>query len=224
VDLLLFLLFSLAYDPQNMSAIQSVWVRRNHGIYTQFMAQSALANQGRKVGLLILWGAGTRMALWFYAMMRALCLRQPLTATIHQQTFVDLTLKDSAKAAMRNIKDDKFWKSIYILLCDVFPALRLLHYCNKNKPAMDKIFFLSHRATVALEKSEEFMNDKTLFGALKSVDNLTRKWNIVHGGAVDADDDSNDDSVIFNDAFPPSDKNSDMAEDEFDVVHIHTLE
>jgi hypothetical protein len=164
------------------------------------------------------------MALWFYAMMRALCLRQPLTATIHQQTFVDLTLKDSAKAAMRDIKDDKFWKSIYILLCDVFPALRLLHYCNKNKPAMDKIFFLSHRATVALEKSEEFMNDKTLFGALKSVDNLTREWNIVHGGAVDADNDSNDDSVIFNDAFPPSDKNSDMAEDEFDVVHIHTLE
>jgi hypothetical protein len=102
----------MIYDPQNMSAIQSVWVQRNHGIYTQFMAQSALANQGRKVGLLILKGAGTRMALWFYAMMRALCLRQPLTATIHQQTFVDLTLKDSAKAAMCDIKDDKFWKSI----------------------------------------------------------------------------------------------------------------
>ena len=46
----------------------------NHGIYAQFMAQSALENQGRKVGLLR--GAGTRMALWFYAMMRALRLRQ----------------------------------------------------------------------------------------------------------------------------------------------------
>jgi hypothetical protein len=57
---------------------------------------------------------------------------------------------------------------------------------------MDKTFFLSHRTTVALEKSEEFMNDKTLFGALKSVDNLTREGNIVHGGAVDADNDSND--------------------------------
>ena len=40
----------------------------NHAIYAQFMAQSALANRGRKVGLLR--GAGTRMALWFYAMMR----------------------------------------------------------------------------------------------------------------------------------------------------------
>ena len=117
------------------------------------MAQSALANQGRKVGLLR--GAGTRMALWFYAMILALRLRQPLTATIHQQKFVDLILNKSAKAAVSDIKDDKFWKCIYMLLRAVFPALRLLHYCDKNKPAMDKIFFLSHSATVALEKSEE---------------------------------------------------------------------
>ena len=111
----------------------------NHGIYAQFMSQSSLANGGRKVGLLR--GASTRMALWFYAMIRALRLRQPLTATIHQQKFVDLNLNKSAKAAVRDIKDDKFWKCVYILLCAVFPALRLLHYCNKNKPAMDMIFF-----------------------------------------------------------------------------------
>ena len=114
-----------------------------------------------------------------YAMIRALRLRQPLTATIHQQKFVDLNLNESAKAAVRDIKDDKFWKCIYILLRAVFPALRLLCYCDKNKPSMDKIFFLSHRTTVALEKSEEFLNDKTLFGALKSDDNLTREGNIV---------------------------------------------
>ena len=136
-------------------------------------------------------------------MIQALRLRQPLTATIHQQKFVDLNLNESAKAAVRDIKDDKFWKCIYILLHAVFPALRLLHYCDKNKPAMDKIFFLSHRTTVALDKSEEFLNDKTLFGALKSNDNLTREGNIVHGGAGDADNDSNNDSVIFNDAPPP---------------------
>ena len=70
----------------------------NHGIYAQFMSQSALANGGRKVGLLR--GAGTRMALWFYAMIRVLRLRQPLTATIHQQKFVDLNLNESAKAVI----------------------------------------------------------------------------------------------------------------------------
>ena len=124
-----------------------------------------------------------------------------LTTTIHQQTFVDLTIKDSAKAAVCDIKDDKFWKCIYILLCAVFPALRLLHYCDKNKPAMYKIFFLSHRTTVALDKLEEFLNDKTR--ALKSDDNLTREGNIVLGGDRDADNGSNNDSVIFNEANPP---------------------
>ena len=44
----------------------------NHGIYAQFMAQSALTNGGRAVGLLR--GAGTQMALWFYAMMRSLSI------------------------------------------------------------------------------------------------------------------------------------------------------
>jgi hypothetical protein len=159
----------------------------NHGLYMQFMAQSALVNQGCKVGLMR--GASTHMALWFYAMMQALRLRQLLTATIHQQTFVDLTLKDSTKAAVCEIKDNKFWKCIYILLHAVFLALRLLPYCNKNEPAMDKIFFLPHRTTVAIDMSVEFLNDKTLFGA-----------HIVLGGAGDADNDSNDDNVIFNDA------------------------
>ena len=83
----------------------------NHGIYAQFMAQSALANKGRKVGLLM--GAGTRMALWFYAMMRLLRLKQPLTATIHQQKFVHLNLNNSVRAAVQDVNDDKKnWKCI----------------------------------------------------------------------------------------------------------------
>jgi hypothetical protein len=109
-----------------------------------------MENKGCSVNLLR--GAGTQMALWFYAMVRLLRLWQPLVATIHQQRFVDLNLNDSVRAAAHDIKDDKFWKCVYLLLCAVFPALRLLCYCNKSKPAMDKIFFLSHRTTLALEK------------------------------------------------------------------------
>ena len=76
------------------------------------MAQSALVKGGHKV--VLLRGAGTCMALWFNAMMRALRLRQPLTAAIHWQKFVDLTLNNSvmAAAAVCNIKDDKFWNCI----------------------------------------------------------------------------------------------------------------
>jgi hypothetical protein len=130
-----------------------------------------MANKGCLVNLL--QGAGTQVALWFYAMVRLLRLQQPLAATIHQQRFVDLNLNNSVRAAVHDIKDDKFWKCVYLLLCAVFPALRLLCYCNKSKLAMDKIFFLSHRTTLALKKSEEFLNDRNLFGSLRSDSNLT---------------------------------------------------
>jgi hypothetical protein len=82
----------------------------NHGIYAQFMAQSAMANKGCMVNLLR--GAGTHLALWFYAM--------ALVATIHQQKFVDLNLNDKVRAAVHDIKDNK----VYMLV--TIPAK--LHY------------------------------------------------------------------------------------------------
>jgi hypothetical protein len=141
------------------------------------MAQSAMVNKGCLVNLLR--GAGIQMALWFYAMVHLLRLQQPLAATIHQQRFVDLNLNDSVRAAVHDIKDDKFWKCVYLLVGDVFPALRLLCYCDKSKPAMDKMFFLSHRTTLAPKKLEESLNDRNLFGSLRSDSNLTKEGNIV---------------------------------------------
>jgi hypothetical protein len=65
-----------------------------------------LANRGRKVCLIR--GAGTCMALWFYAMIRLIRLQHPLKATIHQHKFLDLALTNSAKGAVHDIKDDNF--------------------------------------------------------------------------------------------------------------------
>jgi hypothetical protein len=182
----------------------------NHGIYAQFMAQSALVNKGCKVGLLR--GAGTRMALWFYAMMCILRLKQPLTATIHQQKFVHLNLNGSVRAAVQDINNDKFWKCKYLLLRAVFPALRLRHYCDKSKPAMDKIFFLSHRTTLALNKSEEFLNDRHLFGSLSSDSNLNQEGNIVLGDG--GDEESDGESVVFADDNVQSDQYEDESKDD----------
>jgi hypothetical protein len=117
--------------------------RASHAIYAQFVAQSALANIGRKVCLIR--GAGTCVALWFYAMICLIPLQQPLKATIHQQKFLDLALTNSAKGAVHDIKDNNFWKCMYILLRAVFPALRALQYCDSNTPCMDKLYYLSHR-------------------------------------------------------------------------------
>jgi hypothetical protein len=52
-----------------------------------------------------------------------------------------LTLNVSAKAAVHDIEDDKFWKCLYVLLRAVYPALRALRYCDSNLPVMDKISF-----------------------------------------------------------------------------------
>ncbi len=54
---------------------------------------------------------------------------------------------------------------------------------------MDNFLFLSHRTTVALEKPEQFLNDKSLFGSLKIDGNLTKEGNTILGGAGGADAD-----------------------------------
>ncbi len=174
------------------------------------MAQSALANKGCKVGLLR--GAGTQMALWFYAMMRLLHLKQPLTATIHQQKFVHLNLNDSVRAAVQDISNDKFWTCIYLLLSAVFPALRLLRYCDKSKPAMDKIFFLSNRTTLSLNKLEEFLNGRHLFGSLRSDSNLNQEGNNVLGDG--GDEESDGEGVVFADDNVQSDQSENESEDD----------
>jgi hypothetical protein len=74
-----------------------------------------------------------------------------------------LTLNPSAKAAVHDIEDEKFWKCLYVLLRAVFPALRALRYCDSNTPVMDKLFFLSHRASEAIKKSEQFFSEVGLF-------------------------------------------------------------
>ncbi len=66
---------------------------------------------------------------------------------------------------------------------------------------MDKICFLSHRTTPALEKSEEFLNDRNLFGSLWSDSNLTQEGNIVVGEGGDINDKKN---VVYENALPPN--------------------
>jgi hypothetical protein len=107
------------------------------------------------------------MASWFYSMMRLLRLQKPLKATIHQQKFVDLTLNPAAKEAIKDVENLKFWKCLYILLRAVYPALRTLRYCDCSTPMMDKIYYLSHRTTEAIKKSQEFLDDEALFGEFK---------------------------------------------------------
>ena len=156
----------------------------SHGIYAQFIAQSTIANK-RAIGLLR--GSGNRMGNWFYAMHRALRLKDALVATIHQSIFATLSIvktDDRVRLAVMDVKSPTFWKSIYVLLRSVYPALRTLRYCDSNTPAMDKIFFLSHRVSCALQNSVEKLNDEELFLELEDDDGVAFEHEQVFGSTV----------------------------------------
>jgi hypothetical protein len=61
------------------------------------------------------------------------------------------------------------------------------------------MFFLSHRTTLALKMSEKFLNDRNLFGSLRSDFNLTQEGTIVLGEGGDM---SNEENVVFENAPP----------------------
>ena len=137
-----------------------------------FMAQSDQHN-GKAIGLLR--GAGSRFATWFYAFIRALRLKTALQGTIHDAKFRVLDHNDATRGAVLDVENAKFWKAMYVVTRSVFPALRLLRYCDANKPAMDKMKHLGHRTTVALEKSVKFLNDEELFKDFGGDDAALRK-------------------------------------------------
>lgn len=136
----------------------------SHGIYAQFIEQSTIANNGRPISLLR--GSGTRMGLWFYAMHRLLRLKKALVATIFQPKFTELKHNARCAQAVSDIENPLFWKSIYHVLRAVFPCLRALRYCDKSEPCMDKIVFLAWRATKAIEKLVDLLNDTTVFDVM----------------------------------------------------------
>ena len=134
-----------------------------HAAHAQFMLQSAVDNDGKKIGLSR--GATSRMASWFYSMLRMLRLRNTLEATITQKKFRDLSLNLKQRFAVADILNPLFWKAVFTLLRAVFPALRCLRYCDTNTPAMDKIALLAYRTGVALECAIETLNDRALFNS-----------------------------------------------------------
>ncbi len=108
------------------------------------------------------------------------------------------------QGAVQDISDDNFWKCMYILLRGVFLALRALWYCDSNRPCMEKIYYLSHRITVAIENSQDDLNDERLFGSLNTNRNLIEEGNIVLGSNVNNSANNDENERVFEDAPPVS--------------------
>ena len=135
----------------------------------------------------MLRGAGTRFATWFYAMMRLLWLKDPLVFTIHQRIFRELDLSASVEASVRDIENPRFWRAIYTLLRAVYPALLALRRCDSSSPSMSKIYYLTHRATTAIQQSMDALNDEELFSDFAQGD-FALEEGMVYGGEGEDDD------------------------------------
>ena len=71
-------------------------------------------------------------------------------------------------------------------------------------PCMDKIYYLSHRTTVAIENSQDDLNDERLFGSLNTNRNLIEEGNIVLGSNVNNSANNDENEIVFEDAPPVS--------------------
>ncbi len=80
-------------------------------------------------------------------------------ATNHGNAFSSVPVNNKVM-----LEDEVFLKAIYVLLQEVFPALKAQRYCDSNVPAMDKIFHLVKRADDAILKAAQELDDETIFG------------------------------------------------------------
>jgi hypothetical protein len=79
---------------------------------------------------------------------------------------------------------------------------------------MDKIFFLSHRTTQAIERSQEFLNDSNLFGAFTMDSNLIAEGNVILGSNNGDIGNEEAEEVIFEVTPPAEDKLSGNEDDD----------
>ncbi len=131
-----------------------------HGIYAQFMTHASAMNNRKRISLLR--GAGVRFATLLYLLRHLLHQNKALLDTIHSPYFVTPTHNAKTALTVQEIKSNQFWSTNYCLLRAMFSALRQLRYCDANKPAMDKIYYLCDRAHNALLRSSGHFDDLSL--------------------------------------------------------------
>ncbi|EJK71400.1 hypothetical protein THAOC_07167, partial [Thalassiosira oceanica] len=129
-----------------------------HKTHALFMQRTRELNKGRAVNLLK--ACDGRFAGYFYSMHRALRLKHALEATVHSAQWRALKgVQPVVHRAAEDVKAPLFWKRVFVLLKAVFPLLKLLRLTDSNKPAMDKLYFLLHKARGDGEDEEEGDDD-----------------------------------------------------------------
>ena len=130
--------------------------------HAQFSQNSRTANNGRDVGLL--HAMDVRFAGYFYSIHCCLWCRQPLKVKIHGAPWSELKNKKAivVRAAV-DVDSKLYWRQSYVVLHTMFLALFVLQLANNKKATMDKIYYYVHKATLAIDKNADDLNNTSLF-------------------------------------------------------------
>jgi phosphatidylglycerophosphatase A len=127
-----------------------------HPPYALFQRHARTFNN--HIGLLRV--SDTRMAGYFMAMHMDLRLKQALQATATGSDFIYLNISKSKDTAA-TIRDELEYQRVFHLLRATFPAFMIFRLADSNKPGMDQIYYLTRKATEAIEHGIIFLNNKT---------------------------------------------------------------
>ena len=124
---------------------------------------------GKEMGLLQV--AGTRMAGYYYAMLRAHQLKVPLRRSVEDKNFLSCNLsgqnqqitKKLKTEVIRIIENNYFFDAIKILVKALFPVVKCLRLSDCNKPGMDKIYYFLRETKHRLAHSADGFNNALLF-------------------------------------------------------------
>ena len=139
----------------------------HHAPYAMFN-MFATQIHGRKIGLLR--GAGTRMAGYWYGMMRALCLKSCLEATVDLPAHVQLPMTRRMTNAVIDVKSHKVWNALYVLCKVAHGPLLTLRYSDAGEAAMDKVYYWSHRTCIVIKEMECKINEVEFFSGTGDID------------------------------------------------------
>ena len=125
-----------------------------HAPHAQFASQAKMCTEGQTINLLR--SADTRMLGYFYAMYRGLRIRKALIATVASPKWAALKKKPVVNSAAEDVMCGKYWKTVYLLLCAVFPLLELLRINDSNIPGKDKLYYFTSQKIAAEKKNQRF--------------------------------------------------------------------
>jgi hypothetical protein len=77
-------------------------------------------------------------------------LKRPIISTVTSVEFLRLKV---SKQFLQSLQSVKLWFNIYLLVCTIIPALRVLWLTDKQAPGMDKLYYYVRQSDNSLEES-----------------------------------------------------------------------